>query len=348
MITTATPVPAPRAHELRGHWVRRVIRTPLLQKLVVVDLVINVAAFWLLQQLPPEDAQEVTLVSLIVVLVLNTAIVYWALRPLQALEETAHRVSHGDFDARVRIPALGDRNIARISATFNELLDRVSRDRDRLRALAGQVITAGDRERAHIARELHDSTAQSLSALDMLVASSLQDPTSAEHHEKLSVMRDIVASALGEVRNLSHFVHPRVLDDLGLEAAVEFLARLTREQSGIAVRVASNVSRPVPAAVASVLYRVAQEAVRNAVKHAAPRQVRLELVADGAHVRLTVADDGGGFDREVVEQQRRGLGLFVMEERLSLVGGRLGVDTAPGRGTVVRADVDLHPGTAAA
>jgi signal transduction histidine kinase len=128
----------------------------------------------------------------------------------------------------------------------------------------------------------------------MLVTSSLRETAPGPLHERLAVMREIATESLTEVRTLSHNVHPRVLDDLGLTSALEFLARRTREGSGIAVRVVSDVKSDIPSAVASVLYRVTQEAVRNAVRHGQPRDLCITVSADGSVARIEVEDDGAG------------------------------------------------------
>jgi len=327
--------------EARPGWARQLMTVPLLQKLVVADLLINVCAFVLVQRAPTHQAAEITVAALLATLVLNAALVVWALRPLRKLEETAVRVTHGDLDARVANGPLADRNIVRIGTALNELLDAVTADRRRLRQLAAQVISAGDEERAHIARELHDSTAQSLSALEFMLTASLRDAAAAPVHDRLRLMHDVTTEALAEVRALSHNVHPRVLDDLGLAAALEFLARRTRETTEARVHVTSDVRAPVPPSVASVVYRVAQEAVRNAVRHGAPGDVHLTVVSDAGRVTLEVADDGRGFDVDETRRRRSGIGLFTMEERVALVDGTLDVASRPGGGSRVRAEIPI-------
>ena len=322
-------------------WLRRVVRVPLLQKLVAADLVINLVVLVVVQRAPAAYATEITFGALFSTLVLNALLVVWALRPLRLLESTALRVSRGDHEARVPPTPLADRNIARIGDTLNDLLDRLMADRARVRQLAAQVIGAGDAERAHIARELHDSTAQSLSALEFMLAAARRDPAAAAMHDRLTLMHEVAREALTEVRTLAQRVHPRVLDDLGLEAALEALARRTRERTGIMVHVETDVGVSVPPAVASVVYRVAQESVHNAVRHGAPREVRMSLVARPACVRLAVHDDGRGFDPEATSTERRGMGLFVMQERVMLVDGSLVVTSAPGLGTEVAAEIPL-------
>ena len=323
-------------------WLRRLLAVPLLQKLVVADLLINAAAFVVVQQVPVAYVTEVTVVALLVTLVLNAGLVVWALRPLKLLETAAERVAHGDLDARVPATPLADRNIARIGQALNATLDGLTADRRRMRHLAAQVISAGDEERAHIARELHDSTAQQLSALDFMLTAALRDPAGAPLHDRLRLMHQVTTEALAEVRALSHNVHPRVLDDLGLAAALEFLARRTRETTRVSVHVTSDLRREVPLATASVVYRVAQEAVRNAVRHGAPEDVHLKVDSDGERVVLQVCDDGRGFDLDRVAGERRGMGLFVMRERAALVGGTLAITSRPGGGgTRVVAEVPL-------
>lgn len=330
---------------LRG-WVTRgvarVLRIPLLSKLVVLDVGINLLALAVMRATPLEYAERVTILSLGLTLVLNTGLVYYALRPLQVLEETARRVSQGDYAARARMPWLADRNLVRIGETLNTLIVNVTAERGRVRELAGEVVAAGERERAQIARDLHDGTAQSLSALDMVLSSVLADPSSEPLRDQLEAVRDIASTSLAELRTLSHEIHPRVLDDLGLVPALENLARRAAARGGPTVSVEA---RPVelPATVASVLYRVGFEAVHNAVRHAQATAVKVQLEVSSTRAVLRVTDDGRGFARARVPGPRHGIGLFVMEERVALVDGRLDIRSAPGSGTEVRAEVPLDP-----
>lgn len=320
---------------------RGLLRIPLLQKLVIADTLINLTAYLAMRSASAEYADEIMVASLLVTLGLNAVLVYWSLLPLRALEMTASRVAAGDMRARVPLTRLADRNVVRIGNTFNTLLDRLLEDRARVRYLTAQVIGAADAERAHLARELHDSTAQSLSAVEMLLTATWQETpdtgAGAALHERLGVMREVVTDALQEVRTLSHRVHPSALEHLALDAALEVLARRTLEHTGVERTVESRVTAPVSPLVASVLYRVAQEAIGNALRHGRPTRVTVRLEVDARTARLTVRDDGTGFSVAAAESARAGMGLFVMRERLVLVDGELGIESAPGRGTTVQA-----------
>ena len=236
-----------------------------------------------------------------------------ALLPLRGIEAVASRVWRGDFGARVGLSPVADRDMKRIGTTFNLLLDGLVADRSRMRALATAVIDAGDRERASLARELHDSTAQQLAALVLQLSAASRDVSDPALATRLELMREQAKATLEEVRLLSHTVHPRVLDDLGLAAALKKLGREVGDASGIDVEVTSETSgQVIPATTAAVLYRVAQTAVHNVVRHARADHVDLRLTVQGPDAVLDVIDDGRGFDVDDAEQCRPGMGLFTM------------------------------------
>lgn len=314
------------------------LRLPLLQKLLLADLIINLTAFWAMGLAPTEHGLLVMAGALSLTVLLNGALVYWSLLPLRALETTAARVARGDLHARVPSLRMADRHILRIGQTLNALLDRLLSDQARVKYLSAQAIGASDAERAHLARELHDSTAQSLSAVEMLLTATCQDLANQPGplKDRLDTMRDVVAEALHEVRTLSHRVHPIALEHLGLAAALDVLVRRTLAQSHIQHRLDTHGDAPLSPQVASVLYRVAQEAIGNALRHGHPRCVTLKLEVTPALAHLTIEDDGTGFDPHSAEQQHVGMGLFVMRERLMLVDGELEINSRPHQGTVIR------------
>ncbi len=335
---------SPSASARRGV-ISLVLRAPMLAKIAGANLLIVGSALALTAERrlnAPGGTVFILVIALGVSLIANLGLVYLALQPLGDLEATAVKLSTGDLDARVPPSILADRDMARVGRTLNALLDRFTEDSLRVRRLAAQVISAQDEERARVARELHDSTAQILTAAMLHLGAASRESTSAPLDARIATTRELVAEALEEVRLLSHTMYPRVLDDLGLPAALDWLARQTREREPFDVQVAAaDFDPPLPAPMAAALYRIAQEALRNAARHANAKQVSVRLRRDGMTAVLEVADDGLGFDVESAEERRPGMGLFSMRERAALVNGRLSVSSAPGRGTRIVAVVPL-------
>ena len=334
--------PAGRAPGL----VDRLLRVPLLGKLAGANLLIVLAALVSViiehRLHRPASAVSILGVALAVSLTVNLVLVYIALRPLADLEAAAARVSSGDLAARVRESPLADRDMARVGLTLNTLLDRLTEDRARARRLAAQVISAQDEERARVARELHDSTAQILTAVMLQLGAAARESTSAALDARIATLRELSADALEEVRSMAHMMHPRVLDDLGLVAALDWLARQSAVQDALEVQVQGEAEASrIPAPLASVLYRVTQEALRNVVRHAGATHATVLLELAGAAVRLEIRDDGRGFDVALAEERRPGMGLFSMRERVALVNGRLAVRSRPGEGTRITVTVPL-------
>ncbi len=336
------PVPLVRGQSRpagRGGIRLAALRVPLVAKLVGANL--GVVAILTTAWVASGAVMNATVVlAIVAVCVLHLAAIAIAIRPIQDLEDVASRVWKGDFGARVEHSAVADDQVLRVGAMFNLLLDGLEADRARMRALAAEVIEVGDRERAALARELHDSTAQRLAALLLQVAAAARDAKDPTLAARLSEIRDAAEGVTEEVRLLSHAVHPRVLDDLGLVPALRKLARDSSTGTGVDVDVESNTdAADVPHSVAAVLYRVAQEAVRNAVRHGAPHRVRVVLHQANGTATLDILDDGTGFDLNEAERRRPGMGLLSMRERVSLVDGDLVIRTAPGGGTAISATV---------
>lgn len=213
--------------------------------------------------------------------------------------------------------------------------------------LATRVMQAQEEERKRIARELHDDTAQSLSML--LTNLDLLEPA-IDGNDMLVVagfrrIAGLARRTLDAVRALSHDLRPTILDDAGLEAALEWVAaeyeRTYRGAAFVDTRLPDDARLTPEIEVA--LFRIAQEALTNSGKHAAASTVWIRLrIVDGAAV-LTVEDDGTGFDADAVPRPTREgrLGLYGMRERAALFGGSLTVDTVAGQGTTVRATLPL-------
>jgi signal transduction histidine kinase len=310
------------------------LRAPLLLKLVGANLLVvaTLLVGWTISA-PPGTGVALPLLLAALVFGVSIVLTVIALRPIRDLESTVTRVWEGDFGARVERSVVADQEVLRVGAMFNLLLDGLSRDRARMQALAADVIESGDRERAALALELHDSTAQRLAALLLNISAAARDARDPELAARLHAIRDAAEEVTNEVRLLAQSVHPRVLDDLGLIVALRKLGRDASHGTGVDVDVVAPPEvAALPPSVSTVIYRVAQEAVRNAVQHAAPRHIHVTLTVDAAAVRLEVRDDGRGFDYAPYERRLRGSGLIAMRDRLTVLEGTLDVRSAAGGG----------------
>ena len=272
--------------------------------------------------------------------VAHALLVIIALGPVHDLEKLAAKVWGGDYAARFMDSSVADAEVVRVGTMFNTLLDGLKADRARMRQLAEEVVAVGDRERAALARELHDSTAQRMAALLLQISALAREVRDPEVSQRLADLRDAAGDMTEEVRLLASSVHPRVLDDLGIVAAVKKLARDTARVSDLEVHVKSPDSIDVPQAIASVLYRVAQEGVRNAVAHSGARRVDISIERSPELVCVEVKDDGRGFNVDEAIRRRPGMGLFTMRERVSLVDGTFEI-RSDDRGTTVVAAIPL-------
>jgi len=209
--------------------------------------------------------------------------------------------------------------------------------RRELQELSKRLVDTEERERKAISRELHDQVGQSLGALllDVEALATLPDEKGSFREGLLNIKR-LAQTCVNEVRNMALLLRPSMLDDLGLVAAVEWQAREISKRTGMLVETADeNVPDDLPEEHKICVYRVVQEALNNCSKHAGAKRARVTLRRVPDQLQVVVEDDGKGFDAERV----RGLGLIGMHERVSQLGGELKVDSHPGRGTRVSADL---------
>lgn len=219
---------------------------------------------------------------------------------------------------------------------------RLERELDQRRAdlqeLSTLLLRAQENERRALARELHDEVGQSLSAILMETegAECTDQPT--EIREHLSSIRTLAERTINQVRDLALLLRPSMLDDLGLAPALNWHARETSKRTGRNVMVsADDTIDSLPEDHQTCIYRIVQEAVNNAVRHANPRSIQVSVRKQGTKVDVTVQDDGAGFDTRVM----RGLGLLGMEERVRRLGGRLQINSEPGQGTLIQAAIPV-------
>ncbi|HEY1129897.1 MAG TPA: cache domain-containing protein [Roseateles sp.] len=204
----------------------------------------------------------------------------------------------------------------------------------KLRALAREVVQSQEDERARLARELHDGVSQALVATKLLIESAQSEPASAGRLQELALKR--LNSTLSEVRHLSHALRPALLDTLGLPAALQHLAAEFDAAGGTHFQASVEGDEvDLPEAVNTALFRIAQEALSNAARHAHATRVGvlLRFERDGG-LALEIHDDGQGFDADAAQAVAdQGLGLRSMRERAAALGARLGLLTSPGLGS---------------
>jgi PAS domain S-box-containing protein len=228
---------------------------------------------------------------------------------------------------------LRDEEFAGAHGSIRDMREREGYERD-LRRQAAEL--ASSQERAHLARELHDSVTQALFSMTLVTRTTEllvdRDPEAAK--EKLGSLRDLQREALAEMRALIFELRPGNIEQDGLLPALKTHTAALQGRIGLPIVVTSDLGDRLPIVVEEVLYRISQEALHNIVKHAGARQVTLAIeVVDGAGVRLRIVDDGKGFDPAAVPDGH--LGLAGMRARAEKIGAAFTVDARPGSGTTI-------------
>ena len=234
-----------------------------------------------------------------------------------------------------------ERNRATRALQANETALRNSAER--ARELAGKLISAQETERARIARDMHDDFNQQLAALSISISGMRRVPAQgAEIDYSLRTLQERVVGLTEQVRQLSHDLHPGVLEHLGLAPALRrHCLQVAEQQQQLHLDFAADPDLgEIPRDVAICLYRIVQEGLRNVVNHASASRARVVLSRATDRVVLTITDGGRGFDPSTT-LARGGLGLMSIEERARLVGGTLTVTSARGRGTTLHVQVPL-------
>ena len=328
-------------------WLRPILAIRLQAKVLGANLGIlgiAAAALWVLPGAGAVRSQDLVVIlsALVVGACVNYGLVRLALKPVDDLERVARRVSQGRLSERVPPSLVADSELAHLATTMNEMLDTFAASRDRMRKLGADVVFAQEKERAQVARNLHDSVAQTLAAATFQIAAAVSGMGSDTGAAHLTDARELLRIALEEIRNVSRSLYPRVAEDLGLPAALEALGDATRQRSLINVEVRTDiVGVIIPTAVFTTLYRVAQEALRNVEKHADAGTAIISLSARPGLVELDISDDGCGFDT-VGTKARVNSAFERIRERLSLAGGELHIDSTRDSGTRVVARIRLE------
>jgi signal transduction histidine kinase len=296
--------------------------------------------------------------------------------PIKAMGEASAQFAAGHLD--VPVPSGGIDEVARLTANleqmrvrleatladhrrWNEALEEMVEERTReltslyeqfqgkevmCKQLLGQVLTAQEEERTRLARELHDTIGQSLTAI-IMTATAVENSlpaTLVSGRDKLATVRHIAAQTLQDLRNLIFDLRPEILDDLGLSLAIRSQAKKCLEPAGVKVHLkAAGLKNQLPAEVETAVFRVVQEAITNIARHAQASEANISLVHKDGKLIVRVEDDGVGFDPALVMNNgQTGWGLRGMEERITLLGGKFYIGSKSGNGTLLLAEVPLE------
>lgn len=250
----------------------------------------------------------------------------------------------GDFTESDEAILLQLARVASIAIENGQLVTALRGAGERLQTLSRQLMTMQENERRTLARELHDEIGQSLTAVKInLLALRRQGRDSLE--ERVNDSLDLVDHTIERVRALSLALRPSVLDDLGLQAALRWYLDRHAQRAALVIQLTYEVAIPrLPIEVETACFRIVQEALTNVLRHAQAHHVQVVVREDEGRLCLSICDDGVGFDVAAAQARAaRGssLGILGMEERLALVGGYLEFDSAPMRGTCLRAFLPL-------
>lgn len=202
-----------------------------------------------------------------------------------------------------------------------------------------RVVAAQEVERRRLARELHDGTGQALTSI-LLGLSAVEHADSLDDARRaVAPLRQLVVETLQDVRSLAVELRPKALDDFGLAPALRRLGESVRETNGLDVQVEARLGASrLPADVETAVYRIAQEALSNVLRHAAAKRVSIVATRRERSVSLVIEDDGQGFD---IGAPAEGMGLVGMRERVNLLDGELGLESTVGEGTTIVVDLPL-------
>jgi PAS domain S-box-containing protein len=212
--------------------------------------------------------------------------------------------------------------------------EEIAAYQEQLRDLAAELTMAEEKERRRLAEELHDHISQVLALSQLKLGALKQELADSQVSQSLDEVRGHLSRVIKTTRSLTAELGSRLLNELGLEAGVQWLADKFREQYGLNIEVQCNLGDSLEPVKNTLLFRVARELLINVVKHAQAHKVKISLIENNGELQLLVADDGVGL-AEANHGSLDSFGLFSIGERLRSLGGRLDIDSSPGRGARV-------------
>ena len=237
--------------------------------------------------------------------------------------------------------------LARITSENARLLEKVSESERRFRRVSRGVLRLQEEERARISRDLHDGIGQLLTALKIQL--ELLEQEAAEITAlmpRIAGARELADTALAEVRQLSHLLRPQMLDELGLDPTLRWLARTFQKRTGIVVDLTiQGTERRGDADVETLVYRIVQETLTNVARHSGAKAAAVTLRRDADRLLVRIEDLGSGFSPETLlsaGEDDRGFGVRAMRDRVEFMNGRFSIRSAAGKGTAVEAELPLR------
>ncbi|MCB0034617.1 MAG: sensor histidine kinase [Anaerolineales bacterium] len=336
-------------------WKERFLRVPLFYKILLANSAIvaigavvgTLITVWHVQNFPRDIHYGLIAIfaggGFFISYCVNRWVLRIALQPLDKLQDAVDLVGRSDLTARVVSPPVSDERFDQLIDTFNEMLSQLEQDAARSRSLSRHILQAQEDERQRLARELHDEAAQALTSLlvRLRLLERAYDP--AEAQQRVAELRELTAQALEEVRRVALDLRPKILDDLGLVAALEWrVDELNAADSVKASFQAEGLHGRLPRETELVFYRIGQEALSNVIRHSQANQVEVTLRQAEECVQLEIFDNGQGFDPAIVDREhRQGLGLLGMHERVGMIDGFVQIESAPGRGCRIVVEAPL-------
>ena len=241
-----------------------------------------------------------------------------------------------------------EESLRRSERHYSELLEQSRRLQEQLRHLSRQLLTAQEEERKKISRELHDEIAQTLTGINVRLATLKTESTvnSKDLQKKIASTQRMVEKSVDIVHRFARELRPTVLDDLGLIPALHSFMKSFTKRTGIHIRfttITAGRIEKLDNATRTVLYRVVQEALTNVARHAQATRVEVNIEKLRNAICLRVKDNGKSFEAQRVLRSKRNtrLGLIGMRERVEMVGGKFVVESSPGKGTTIQAQIPL-------
>jgi two-component system sensor histidine kinase UhpB len=318
-------------------------RHSLLWRLSVIDISVLAVIVLLLAFTPvtisaplrPVEA-VILLAGFAVIATANLLLLRRAVTPLNQLSRVMQSIDPMEPGTRVTVDAMPDAELVALGESFNAMLDRLEIER---RQSALRALSAQEAERLRIARELHDEIGQTLTAIAIEAERNADAHDGADGDSWARAAR-LAQQSVEDLRRIARRLRPEALDDLGLVNAFIALCNRVSEAGDIeVVRRLPDSLPPHRPEVDLVVYRVAQEALTNVIRHADAQRAEVTLRADDARLRLSVRDDGRGMSGG--QSAAGNNGIVGMRERAMLVGGTLKVESEPGKGTEVTLEIPL-------